>query len=222
MKPRYLTFLSVLIILLPASNSLAAEFFKLPNTKTLYMMGEIEGGDAEKFIGFINSNDIDTLGVAGPGGSLTVALEIAQMIKQRGMTTLTIEERDCASACSLVFMAGVKRKMGLGSRVGVHLPFVQFVGDGAAASSYCASFDDLGDSDDAFGQWLKSQGRNISVPDCIVNTYQLAFGDAFNIYNLIDVAEVDQQVFRDMISTPPSEMTWYNKEDGLKLNLHME
>ena len=190
----------------------AAEFFQLPGTKTLYMMGTITREDYQRFRSFQVSQNIDTLGLAGPGGSLEVALKIGELVNQANISTLTIDNRDCASACALLFMAGKRRQMGNGARLGVHLPFINFEESGITASSYCSGFKPP--SSIAITRMLNEASKF-----CLTGTYQMAFEDALNLLNLIEKSEINQVVFRHMISTPPSEMKWYDKEESAKFNL---
>lgn len=205
-----------------ASDANAAEFFLLPGTQTLYMMGEITEDDPSILQRFLDSHEIDTLGVAGPGGSMQSALIIGEMIKSKEIATLTIPDRDCASACGLIFLAGGVRVMGDGSRIGVHLPFINFDQKSGGASAYCSQFRDR--SAQGVGlrptDLLTSQLSPFSTSEaCLTGTYQMAFEDAYTLLNLIDDSNVDQQVFRDMMATHPSNMTWYMPEDGSRLNI---
>lgn len=209
-----LCFLSAVFVYSSIASSAvtAAEFFQLPGTKTLYMMGSIVREDVERFQSFIESKDIDTLGLAGPGGSLEVALKIGELVNQGNISTLTIADRDCASACALLFMAGQEREISNGSRLGVHLPFINFAASETSVSSYCSDF-------------KHPSGRSIlQIGDearryCLTGTYQMAFEDALNLLNLIENSGINQVVFRHMISTPPSEMKWFSKEESAKLQL---
>lgn len=53
-----------------------------------------------------------------PGGRLFEAHEIAKVVKQRNVQTRAVA--DCASACTLVFLAGSKRHLGAQARLGFH------------------------------------------------------------------------------------------------------
>lgn len=53
-----------------------------------------------------------------PGGRLGVALDIADLVRARGMDTLV--EVQCASACTLVQLAGIKRWVRPGAVIGFH------------------------------------------------------------------------------------------------------
>ena len=54
-----------------------------------------------------------------PGGNVSKSLELGQKIRTAGLSTIQVRSSDCASACSLAFMGGVKRFAEPGS-IGVH------------------------------------------------------------------------------------------------------
>lgn len=54
-----------------------------------------------------------------PGGSVSTAIQLGRMIRALGLDTLQVRQMECASACSLAFMGGVKRLADPGS-IGVH------------------------------------------------------------------------------------------------------
>jgi hypothetical protein len=53
-----------------------------------------------------------------PGGHVAPAMEVAEMIHSRGLATYV--DRFCASACTLVFLAGRERWLAPGARLGFH------------------------------------------------------------------------------------------------------
>lgn len=224
MKPLIHSLSYSFMMLFMSPHAQSAEFFQLPGTNTLYMMGEIQIEDTLVFQDFLDKYDIKELGLAGPGGSVDAALEIGRLVQHRGISTLTVPDRDCASACALVFLSGHQREISEGSRIGVHLPFIDFQQDGVTALTYCRSIEQpiKPNFDDQLSALRSGQGIGIfgsSNEVCLTSTYQLAFEDALNFLNLVDGAGVDQRVFRDMISTPPSQMKWYTTEEGSSLNL---
>jgi hypothetical protein len=61
---------------------------------------------------------VRTVRFGSPGGHIQPALEIADMIKARGLNTEV--ERLCASACTLAFLAGRQRVAGPRAQIGFH------------------------------------------------------------------------------------------------------
>lgn len=62
--------------------------------------------------------EIDTVIVAGAGGSTTAAYDIAHKIREYGMST--VARNNCASACAIIFLGGAKRTLEKGARLGFH------------------------------------------------------------------------------------------------------
>ncbi len=61
---------------------------------------------------------IDTVVVAGAGGVTWAAYEIANKITEFGLTT--VARNNCASACTILFLAGKERRLEAGARLGFH------------------------------------------------------------------------------------------------------
>lgn len=58
--------------------------------------------------------------LSGPGGSVDAALAIGRRIRAERLTTVVPRGADCASACALIWMAGQRRLLGPGARIGFH------------------------------------------------------------------------------------------------------
>lgn len=54
-----------------------------------------------------------------PGGNVGTAIQLGRMIRAAGLDTLQVRQLQCASACSLAFLGGVRRVAETGS-IGVH------------------------------------------------------------------------------------------------------
>ena len=63
--------------------------------------------------------------LSGPGGSVSAALAIGREIQARRLGTLVPPNAACASACSLIWLAGARRQLGEGARIGFHAASVQ-------------------------------------------------------------------------------------------------
>lgn len=96
-----------------------------------YAARGIRGGSEVEFFGEIRFGSAQDLGQAlarnpdarvlhlnSPGGSIGEAREMAQLVRDRAMTT-TID-RACMSACTLVFLAGKERVLVTGAELGFH------------------------------------------------------------------------------------------------------
>ncbi|MFY9511797.1 MAG: ATPase, T2SS/T4P/T4SS family, partial [Rubrivivax sp.] len=80
-----------------------------------------------------------------PGGRLFEAHEIAQQVKARGLSTRA--SADCASACTLVFVAGTQRSLAPGARLGFHrasVPSLNPLHDQLANLKLASLYDEAG------------------------------------------------------------------------------
>jgi hypothetical protein len=85
----------------------------------LYIRGEIDGGLADAINESLTQTpDIRSAFLDSPGGEVTAAMRIAQMLKARGISTVV--RRDCASACTIIFSAGRERLLLSPGRLGFH------------------------------------------------------------------------------------------------------
>jgi hypothetical protein len=57
------------------------------------------------------------------GGRIKPALQIADWIRKRGMSTFVPGDRTCSSACALIWVAGRARNVGDNSLIGFHATF---------------------------------------------------------------------------------------------------
>lgn len=87
-----------------------------------------------------------TLELDSPGGRVIAARSMARLVRERGLDTLV--NGDCASACTLVFVAGAQRRIGPGARLGFHgyqhRTYVQLVDVAAEEEKDRAAFLDRG------------------------------------------------------------------------------
>jgi hypothetical protein len=58
--------------------------------------------------------------ISGPGGRVAAAIQIGEELRLRGMQTMVPANTDCASACALIWLAGAKRTLMPGGRIGFH------------------------------------------------------------------------------------------------------
>ena len=95
--------------------------------------GEIQEHSARQFETFLKKEKIGRGALVilnSPGGNLMESLQLGETIREAGLST-TVQAYDrktgtftggaaCASACAYVFVGGVERSVGQGSRIGVH------------------------------------------------------------------------------------------------------
>ena len=84
----------------------------------LFLKGKIEKGMYKDFRQAITDNNIHTLVLESPGGSVFEGVAIAETVFDRKIKTYIRTNQFCASACSFIFLSG-KQRYSLG-KLGVH------------------------------------------------------------------------------------------------------
>ena len=90
-----------------------------PDGRSVMLSGPFGAGAANRFTRITrDAKNLRTVVLDSPGGRLYEASEIAHAVKSRGL--LTRATGDCASACTLVFIAGAQRSLMPPARLGFH------------------------------------------------------------------------------------------------------
>jgi hypothetical protein len=66
----------------------------------------------------MNNPEVDSVIVSGGGGSTSAAYDIANKISEFGLSTTA--RNNCSSACTIIFLAGSRRELERGARLGFH------------------------------------------------------------------------------------------------------
>ena len=83
--------------------------------------GYLTWGLYHQFVEALRDNgELRTVVLNSPGGHYAVGRLMTGLIKERGLDTLTTEM--CASACTFAYLAGKRRLLGDGARLGYHSP----------------------------------------------------------------------------------------------------
>jgi hypothetical protein len=95
------------------------------NATVIALGGDIEDGDAAATEAMIKSaNDdgrlVSALRLDSPGGSLAEAIKLAELIRRAKLPTIVAAGSRCASACFIVFAAGVEKFASYDAAIGVH------------------------------------------------------------------------------------------------------
>lgn len=95
---------------------------RLAGNNQLVLTGAIDIGSAERFANEVESitEYVETVVLNSPGGSVTDALEISKLIREKEWTTKVETGGLCASACPLIFAGGVERIADNAAAIGVH------------------------------------------------------------------------------------------------------
>ncbi|MEX0751465.1 MAG: hypothetical protein WD073_00875 [Xanthobacteraceae bacterium] len=106
-----------------ADPELAAHMsFDLVGDGRLLATGTIEPGTAKAFADEVEKRGsyIKSVVLHSPGGSVSDALEMGRLIRNKQFSTEVKAGRYCASSCPLVFAGGVERRAGQKAVIGVH------------------------------------------------------------------------------------------------------
>ncbi|MCG6206379.1 hypothetical protein LPW26_17150 [Rhodopseudomonas sp. HC1] len=99
--------------------------FELVSGNRLMAVGTITPGSAQAFAAAIERHGeyIKTVVLNSPGGSVSDALTMGRLIRDRKLDTLVEAGKYCASSCPLVFFGGTTRRAGDKAAIGVHQVF---------------------------------------------------------------------------------------------------
>jgi hypothetical protein len=96
--------------------------FELVGAGRLMATGAITPGISEAFAAEVGKRGdyIKTVVLNSPGGSVTDALAMGRLIRERKFATEVEAGKYCASSCPLVFAGGIERRAGDKAAIGVH------------------------------------------------------------------------------------------------------
>jgi hypothetical protein len=96
--------------------------FELVGGGRLMATGTITPGLSEAFAAEVGKRGdyIKTVVLNSPGGSVTDALAMGRLIREKNYATEVEAGKTCASSCPLVFAGGVERRAGDKAAIGVH------------------------------------------------------------------------------------------------------
>src|SRR6476646_1110149 len=96
--------------------------FELVSGGKLMATGTITPGISQSFAAEVGKRGdyVKTVVLNSPGGSVTDALAMGRLIRERKFTTEVEAGKYCASSCPLVFAGGVERRAGNKAAIGVH------------------------------------------------------------------------------------------------------
>jgi hypothetical protein len=87
----------------------------------IFLIGEIVEGDWRDFAEATEGQERVSVTLSSPGGSVSEALKIASEIRLRGWVTMVADE--CASACGLIWLSGIRRHLIGNAKVGFHAAY---------------------------------------------------------------------------------------------------
>jgi hypothetical protein len=126
----------------------------------IMLSGLIVAGDETKFYALTQNIGQATVITTGPGGSVGAAIAIGTEIRNRGWSTLVPNNAQCASACSMIWLAGQTRRLAAGAQIGFHA--MSRVQNGGRAEVH--------EEDFVLRRWLSDLGYALDTTATIVNT----------------------------------------------------
>jgi uncharacterized protein YecT (DUF1311 family) len=110
----------------PRSLAVEIEVVRVPGTEhpMVFMRGPVERGDAERFIEIVDTMPSASIILSGPGGLMSEALEIGAEIRIRSFSTMVLPNEECASACGVIWLSGIRRYMADTSMIGFHAAYI--------------------------------------------------------------------------------------------------
>jgi hypothetical protein len=212
------TFLLLGLIFISHKNLLQAaqiDIYSMEDLVTISLVGEIKNGDAEKFKKIVDdlrqkNIAVNMLTLASSGGDANEAMRIGKIVRKSLIPThapfaldhgwtcngyapgLENNECDCASACFLIWVAGVYR---MGNVVGIHRPyFLKEYLEGLSAS-------EAQKERSLMYEKVKSYLKDMDVPEHVIN-------------KMFDTKS-DEIVYLDWYTTKSMEsVPFYNKSEG--------
>lgn len=108
--------------------------FELVGGGRLMATGTITPGISEVFAAEVGkrADYIKTVVLNSPGGSVSDALAMGRLIREKKFATEVAAGKYCASSCPLMFMGGVERRAGDKAAIGVHQVFAMASADTGA------------------------------------------------------------------------------------------
>jgi hypothetical protein len=107
----------------PSQEKVGARMTFLRGPKgALSAVGRIELGTAAEMARFIEGQggEIKAVHLHSPGGSVSDALAMSKLLREKGIDTVVPDNAYCASSCPIVFAGGKTRTAGKGAWIGVH------------------------------------------------------------------------------------------------------
>lgn len=106
----------------------------------IYLDGEIKKGDEQQFQNLIakvksNGSRVTSTSLNSSGGNVGAAVMMALTIQEQRIQTNVPDNSVCASACFLMFAAGVEKSFSSSSRIGVHSARAYLTGEDGFAKS---------------------------------------------------------------------------------------
>jgi hypothetical protein len=108
----------VLVVLLQPASAVQIRRVATDSEVVLRLRGDVTDGDYRRLKNVLQDGLVVGLEIKSGGGSLAAGLDIARVVRDRGLVVYAFKE--CDSVCALIFFAAKERFMGRGCKIGVH------------------------------------------------------------------------------------------------------
>lgn len=105
-----------------------AETGEFANVQLITISGDLKTGDEKEFRRLSVLYDTAIVVLESNGGALIPAIEIGKLIRIKEYPTLVMSGSSCTSSCALIWVAGSKRFLSPGGRVGFHASYLDVNG----------------------------------------------------------------------------------------------
>lgn len=106
-----------------SAGEIAVEAIDGMSMPVIFISGELQRGDEQKFRRIALENDNALVVLDSPGGAVVPALEIGRAINISGFPTAVIGDSLCTSACALIWLAGSARALSADAKLGFHASY---------------------------------------------------------------------------------------------------
>jgi len=126
---RYVIIIAWLFAAAAGARAANIEVKNLEATTALILVeGDLELTDIEAFRNKVAPLSKATVAFRSDGGSLLAGIRIGMLIRVKNFIAVVPDGAQCASACAVAWLGGVRRFLGTGSKVGFHAAYVQKAG----------------------------------------------------------------------------------------------
>jgi len=108
----------------------ASRSLTVSGATTIFLLAQIRAAFA--------ANEVDTVFMMGPGGSMTAGFEIGRLIRQEGARVIVPGGARCASACA--FAAVASENLEIDGELLLHRPYIQAVPSDETVENIAAAY----------------------------------------------------------------------------------
>ena len=121
LKPTIILKLITLLALIALDRPAGALQIKRVETDSgtvLILRGDVSNGDYSRLKSALENRSVIGLEITSGGGSLEDGVDIARVVRDRGL--IVYASKECDSVCAFIFLAAKERYLGRGCKIGVH------------------------------------------------------------------------------------------------------